>query len=135
MTPHVILIDGDCSFCNHSARFVIARDPNGRFCFASLQSEVGGKLLNHHGVAIDPTAPSTMVLIAGTKVYTKSSAVLRVAGQLGFPWKLAAGGLVIPRFLRDKAYDFVARRRHRLVRGECPLPSQEERGRFLDAGS
>ena len=132
MAQQVILIDGDCSFCNHSARFVIARDAAARFAFASLQSEVGRTLLKKHGVAIDPEAPSTMVLIAGEKVYTKSSAALRVAAQLGFPWQLAAAGLILPKLLRDKAYDFVARRRHRLVKGECPLPSPEERSRFLD---
>lgn len=129
--PQIILFDGECNFCNSSARFVIARDPRRRFRFASLQSEVGRQLMAKAGV--DEAPLSTMILLKEDGADTKSSAAIRVAAQLGFLWPLASAALLIPKGVRDRVYDFVAARRHRIIRDEqCPLPSRDDRSRFLD---
>ncbi|WP_187658500.1 thiol-disulfide oxidoreductase DCC family protein, partial [Flavobacterium macrobrachii] len=41
----IVLIDGECDFCNRTALFIIKYDKKDKFRFASQQSEVGKYLL------------------------------------------------------------------------------------------
>jgi predicted DCC family thiol-disulfide oxidoreductase YuxK len=127
----VLLFDGVCNFCNGAVNFIIDRDPEGRFQFASLQSPEGRALAAPHG--IDGSAPSTMVLIEGGKAYTKSAAALRIARQLRAPWPLAFVAVIVPKPLRDAAYRYFAANRYRWFgRSEsCRVPTPELRSRFL----
>jgi predicted DCC family thiol-disulfide oxidoreductase YuxK len=128
----VILFDGVCNLCNGLVQFVIARDPAARFAFASLQSNAASKLLDRHRQTTP--LPDSIVLVDGDRVFTRSSAALRIARGLGFPWMLAYAGIVVPKPLRDAVYDRVARNRYRWFgkRDVCMVPTPELRGRFLD---
>src|SRR6188768_1609019 len=101
-----ILFDGVCNLCNGFVQFVIARDPGAYFHFAPLSSETAGRLLKEAGVG--GPIPDSMVLVEDGQVYFRSDAPLRVSRRLAFPWSLLAGFLVIPRFIRDWAYDVIA---------------------------
>ena len=130
-TSPVILFDGVCNLCSRAVSFVIARDPQGRFRFAALQSAPARHLLRQHGL---PTAElSTVVLVDGERTYTKSDAVLRIVRRLSFPWPLLVVGRLVPRPLRDAAYDWVARNRFEWFgrRRTCLVPTAELRARFL----
>ncbi len=107
----VILFDGVCRFCNGSVNMVIRHDGKDRFRFAPLQSETGQSLLRQHG--IDPANTDSFVLIAGQKAFVKSSAALRVARGLGFPWSLLWTFIIVPPFIRNAVYDWIARNRYR----------------------
>jgi predicted DCC family thiol-disulfide oxidoreductase YuxK len=127
----VVLFDGMCNLCNGFVRFVIARDPAGRFQFAPLQSEIAGRLIRQAG----GTGPATesIVLIDAEGMHTRSSAALRIARRLAFPWPIAFALAAIPRPVRDWAYDAVAARRYRWFgrREVCMRPTPELRARFL----
>lgn len=127
----VVLFDGVCNLCSASVQFLLRHDRNGVFQFASQQSPVGHALLARHGVHANL---GSIVLIQGEQVFTESDAALRIARQLPWPWRLAWGLRVVPRFLRDGAYRVVARSRYRVFgkREACWLPSPEWRERFLD---
>jgi predicted DCC family thiol-disulfide oxidoreductase YuxK len=129
----VLLFDGVCNLCNASVQFVIDRDPEARFRFAALQSEVGRELAE--GCGIDADALASLVLVEDGRCYTRSSAALRVARGLKKPWPLVAAFTVVPRPLRDVVYDFIAERRYRWFGKEeaCRIPTPELRARFLDA--
>jgi predicted DCC family thiol-disulfide oxidoreductase YuxK len=129
---HVLLYDGTCGLCSRVVRFVLGRDKAGRFHFASLQGEVGRELLARHGVVA--TLDTFRVLEADqSKLLDRSQAALFVAGELGLPWSLLRIARIIPRRLRDRLYDLVARNRHRLgAPAACDLPAPHERSRFLD---
>jgi predicted DCC family thiol-disulfide oxidoreductase YuxK len=73
--------------------------------------------------------------VAPERVFVRSAAALRVARYLGGAWTLALGAWLVPRALRDAAYDLLARHRHRLpgATDACFVPSPEDRARFLDA--
>jgi predicted DCC family thiol-disulfide oxidoreductase YuxK len=122
----VLLFDGACNLCNAAVRWIIARDRDGVFRFATLQSAAG--LAPASG---DP--PGTVVLIDEEGLHTRSDAVLRVARRLGLPWSLAALALHLPRALRDGVYDGIARRRYRWFgrREVCMAPAPGLSGRFL----
>lgn len=129
--PTVILFDGVCNLCNGFVQFVIARDAQAYFQFASLQSPVGQELLAAHGVVIAAT-PESVVLVEGDRVFTHSEAVLRVLRQLpGWRWLYVLR--VLPRGLRDMAYRWVAHHRYRWFGREeaCWLPTPALRTRFL----
>jgi predicted DCC family thiol-disulfide oxidoreductase YuxK len=127
----VILSDGVCNLCNASVLFVIDRDPRGQFTFAPLQSEYAASLLRRHGYRGD--ALTTVLLIEDERIYDRSTAALRIARRLSGPWPLLSVFRIVPRPLRDLAYDWLARRRYRWFgrTDACRVPSPELRNRFL----
>jgi len=124
----VILFDGVCNLCTGSVRFVIERDSRRQFRFASLQSAAAERLLGSRDQL------ESMVLVAGGKVYRKSTAALLIARRLDGLWPLLAAFLVIPKFLRDAVYDWIGSRRYRMFgkRDVCWTPKPELAERFLD---
>lgn len=131
---NVVLFDGVCNLCNRYVRFVIERDPDALFRFAPMQSPAGARLLRRHGYV--PENLDTFVLLKGGRVYARSDAALEIARRLSGPWRLLGFMKVVPRWLRDRLYDIVARNRYRWFGklGACAVPSAEDRARFLDEG-
>lgn len=127
----IILFDGVCNFCESSVRFIVDRDPRGVFRFASLQSEIGRELAI--GAGGDPDAMNTMMLLEDGELYTRSTAALRIARRMRFPWRLARVFLAIPEEMRDPLYALVSANRYRWFgkKEECMIPSPEIRERFL----
>ena len=127
----IILFDGVCNFCNGSVNFIIDRDPDKYFKFAPLQSEIGQKLLSEHGV--DKTVTDSVVLIEDGKVYTHSTAALRIAGRLQGAWSLFSHLKIVPSFIRDGFYKLFAKYRYKMFGKQeaCMLPTPEVRARFL----
>ncbi len=132
----ILLFDGVCNLCTGSVRFVIRRDPEKRFRFASLQSPVAKALLETDADAsTDPLG--SIVLIDDDGIWRRSTAALRTAGRLSAPWPLLRVLLIVPRPLRDWVYDFIGARRYRWFgrTDACWVPEQDISDRFLDAGS
>lgn len=131
--PHaVILFDGGCLFCQGSVSFIAERDAGGYFRFGASQSAAGRALLEAHG--LDAVAARSIVLIEDGKTYLKSTASLRIAQRLRFPWNLGALLLVVPRPIRDAAYDVVAAIRHRIAGRDdrlCEIPPASLRNRLI----
>lgn len=127
----LILFDGVCNLCNGWVRFVVKRDPHGRFRFAALQSEAARDVLPDGAV---PEGTDSIILFKGGRVYTRSAAILRIVSGLRAPWPLLTVLRVIPTFIRDFIYDWVATNRYRWFgrRDECMIPTPELRERFLD---
>jgi predicted DCC family thiol-disulfide oxidoreductase YuxK len=67
-------------------------------------------------------------------VLVRSDAALRVAKYLGGWFTLARLGALVPRPVRDRVYDLIARHRHQLPAAgpSCLVPSADVRARFLD---
>ncbi len=127
----IILFDGVCNFCNGSVNFIIDRDPEAYFKFAPLQSEIGEKLLKENG--IDKIETDSVVLIEDGKVYTRTTAALRIARKLSGYWSYFYGFTVVPSFIRDVFYKLFAKYRYKMLGKQeaCMLPSPEVRARFL----
>jgi len=127
----VVLYDGVCGFCNSSIRFIIKRDPKAYFHFAPLQSEVARSLAAQRG--IDAEKLDGLVLIENGAASIKSSASLRIARRLSWPWPLAAVFLLVPRVIRDWFYDRFAERRYRWFGKyeSCPIPAPSDAARFV----
>lgn len=127
----IVLFDGICNFCNSSVNFIIARDKNDVFKFAALQSDKGIELQKKF--SFDPGVLSSIILIDDNKSFTRTSAALRIAKELGFPWYLFYPLLIVPPFLRNIAYNILAHYRYKWFgkREACRVPTPEERAKFL----
>ena len=121
-----------CNLCSRAVRIVLERDKAKVFRFAAMQSAAGRELLKQHG--LPERGVDYLVLVEGGWAHTKSDAVIRIASRLTGPWRCwAAVVRLVPRFLRDFKYDFIARFRYRLFgkRKACLLTSPDAAERFL----
>ena len=130
--PHgTILFDGTCAFCERAVIFIAKRDPAGYFRFGASQSPGAAALLAPHGLTRD-TARSIILLEDG-RAYLRSTATLRIAAKLTFPWLLARVLLLVPALVRDAVYRVIAAIRHRLAGSSnaCEVPPPEIRARMI----
>lgn len=127
----IILFDGICNLCNNAVQFVIKRDKKGIIQFAPLQSDVGQQLLKQY--QLPPAAMESFVLIENGKAYSRSSAALKVSRYLKGIWPLCYGLMIVPKFIRNGIYNWVAANRYKWfgVREECMIPTPELKKRFL----
>jgi predicted DCC family thiol-disulfide oxidoreductase YuxK len=135
MKSDLILYDGECGLCDRTVQFVLARDRQDRYVFAPLQSSVGQEQAAKHG--LDTSELSSFILIedyaGSSRAYLRAKAALRVCRHLGWQWQLLSIFGVLPAWLIDPFYNFVARRRIKWFGRleSCRLPSPEQRAKFL----
>lgn len=128
----IILFDGICILCNGFVNLIIRFDSKERFVFSSLQSDYAKKVLK-----IEPAEEKyfdTLYLITKGDRYEKSLAVLKILTALPNLWKVCYIFYVLPKFIRDFIYDFIARRRYSFFgkKDNCTVPSENLKHRFLD---
>ncbi len=127
----LVLFDGVCNLCNSSVIFIIENDRKNQFRFAPLQSQKAREIL---GVQSPPDGTyETIIYIENGKVFTKSTAVLKIARHLRFPWLLAWVFMIIPSFIRDGLYKIVSRNRYRWFgkKDQCMIPTPDLKEKFL----
>jgi predicted DCC family thiol-disulfide oxidoreductase YuxK len=123
----IVFYDGDCGFCNSSVQFILDKKKKP-FYFVALQSQRAKELLGKYGIEIKL---DTIYYLNKGKLYTKSSAALQIARRLKGLWPVLFGFYIIPKFLRDPFYNFIAKRRHKLRVGYCMIPKPEDQKYFL----
>lgn len=128
----VVFFDGVCNFCNYWVNFAIKRDKKKKLKFAPLQGETAKVVFQKQ--SLSTSTLSTVVFIEEGKVYTQSSAALRICRHLDGGWKLFYGLIVIPKFIRDAIYNVIAKNRYRWFgkTESCMIPTPEMKKRFLD---
>lgn len=100
------------------------------FRFASFQSETGEKLRIEAGL---DEKMMTFCLIENGKCYTRSTAALRVCRNMKGLWPLMYGFIIVPKFIRDFEYNFIAKNRYRWWGKEnnCMVPTPELKEKFI----
>lgn len=127
----IILFDAECILCSANAQFVLRHDQAARFRLASIQGVAGAALCREHG--LDPEDPTSILVVDGSRVRRDSDAVLAIYEGLGWPWRSLALFRLVPAFLRDPVYRWIARHRYRLFgkRSTCWIAPPEYRNRIL----
>lgn len=128
----ILLYDGRCGLCDRTVQWILDHDSHGAIRFAALQSDVGRQLLQGHG--LDPAYMESLVFLdTGGRVHLKSDGAIALAAHLPRPWRWLRVFHVIPRPLRDRMYDVVAKYRLKFFGtvSACRLPTPEQRVRFL----
>lgn len=128
----IILFDGVCNLCNNSVQFVIKHDKLNKFMFAALQSQRGQELLHQYN--LPQQGFDSFVLVQNEKVFLKSTAALTVAKQLDVPVKLLYGFIIIPAFIRNAVYNFIAKNRYKWFgkKESCMIPTPALQSRFIN---
>jgi predicted DCC family thiol-disulfide oxidoreductase YuxK len=128
----IILFDGVCNLCNGWVRFVVKRDKNLDFRFASFQSKPANDLMRKLKLSADQF--DSIVLIEDTDYYLKSTAVLRIARKLDGLWPIFHFFIIVPPAWRDKVYDFVAAHRYNWFgrSDRCAIAGADSRDRFME---
>jgi predicted DCC family thiol-disulfide oxidoreductase YuxK len=129
----LILFDGVCNLCNTSVQYVIKHDKNNVFMFTALQSDIGQQIIEDY--EIDTRKVDSILLYTPEKgVDYKSTAALKIAAQLGFPQNLMTVFFVIPPFIRNWVYDYIAKNRYKWYgkKESCWIPTPELKSKFLD---
>ena len=127
----VILFDGVCNLCVSSVQFIIKHDQKKYFRFASLQSDFGKNILEQF--KLNENNFSTFILWEDGKIFTRSTAALKVAKQLSGGYIFLYYLIVIPAFIRDNIYNIIANHRYKWFgkKEECWLPKDEWNDLFL----
>ncbi|REE81657.1 putative DCC family thiol-disulfide oxidoreductase YuxK [Lutibacter oceani] len=128
----IILFDGVCNLCNASVNFIIKHDKKAHFKFASLQSDAAKEILlqyNSKKIKLD-----SIILIEEEAIYEKSTAALKISRKLTGGFKLLYIFIIIPKFIRDWVYNYIAKNRYKWFgkKESCMIPSLEMKDRFLD---
>jgi len=127
----IILFDGVCNYCNAMINIAIRHDKRGALKFATLQSKTGTQLKELYHI---PSEIDSVIFIENSNVYTYSDAAVRIARYLRWPAKALYGFIIIPKFIRQPIYRWIARNRYKWFgkREECMVPTADVKSRFLD---
>jgi predicted DCC family thiol-disulfide oxidoreductase YuxK len=128
----IIFFDGVCNLCEGTVQFLLKRNKKKNLLFASLQSNSGQQMLKHFNLPLNNF--NSFVFIENGKLYQRSAGALRVTKYLSGLWPLLYAFLIVPPFIRNAVYDFVARNRYKWYgqKNECWLPTLELKKRFLE---
>jgi predicted DCC family thiol-disulfide oxidoreductase YuxK len=131
-----LLYDAECGVCDATVQTVLRADPGGPLRFAALQGDFAAGVVSRHPRLRDV---DSLILVQADPqgqehIAVRSEAALALAAYLGGRWRLLLVGRLVPRRIRDGAYDLFARHRHRLLTrpDQCRVPSSDERARFVD---
>ncbi|MGB1018767.1 MAG: thiol-disulfide oxidoreductase DCC family protein [Chitinophagales bacterium] len=127
-----IFFDGVCNLCNSSVQFVLKHEKQTYFSFASLQSEFGQAFLKEN--ELDISNFDSIILFENGKIYTKSTAAIKICKQLKMPYSWIGFFIILPKFIRDFVYNFIAKNRYVWFgkSEQCAIPTIETKKRFLN---
>jgi predicted DCC family thiol-disulfide oxidoreductase YuxK len=97
-----------------------------------LQGNYGQAFLKKYNLPADNF--NSFILQEDDKVYTRSTGALRMLKHLGGGWSMFYGFIILPKFIRDGVYNWVAKNRYRWFgkREKCMIPTPELKGRFFE---
>lgn len=125
----ILFFDGVCAMCNGLVTFMMAEDHNETLRFTALQGETAADMLDKEYLE----NLNTIVYVEGNKTYTQSSAIIRAVSSLGGIFRLVLIIKIIPKFVRDKVYNFIAANRYAWFgkKDACRIATKEERDKIL----
>lgn len=127
----IVFFDGVCNLCTGSVQWILKRNKKKDLYF----SQIGGDTYNLIQKDVPENFPTidSILYYNGNVILVESEAILTLSKSLDFPYSLLTYLVVIPKFIRDFFYRFVAKHRYRWFgRSEfCLLPNEETNSRFL----
>lgn len=128
----LVLFDGVCNLCNDSVTFIINNDKENVFVFASLQSTIGKTIIEEF--KIDTSKTDSILLYKNKKLHLKASAALLIASRLTFPYNTLSLFRIVPSFISNIVYDFIAKNRYKWFgkKEYCMVPKPHLKEKFLE---
>ncbi len=125
----ILFFDGVCAVCNRLVNVMLRFNKNRRIYYAPLQGATAKRLLSHEYI----NDLNTVVFKHNNRIYKKSNAIIKILQTIGGIWTLAVVLYIIPRFLRDAVYVFIAKNRYKWFGKyeSCRLPTEKEKAIIL----
>lgn len=119
----VLFFDGNCLLCTNFTFFLIKLDKRKILKFSLLGSDFAKEKFLDAPEKIKQS--DSVIFLEEGVFYEKSTAVLKIFKALGFPFLFFYFFIIIPSFLRDFVYDFMAKNRYSFFRKskKCDLRS------------
>lgn len=134
-TPSLVLLyDELCGFCDKTVQYILKHDKQGTMMFAPLHSDLANAVLARHPRFLSVDSLILVERAGDTETaFAYSAAALRLATYLGGMHKLVLVVKILPPKMRDHFYKLFAKYRYRLFgkHQTCPLPTPEQRARFI----
>jgi predicted DCC family thiol-disulfide oxidoreductase YuxK len=126
----IVFYDGECGLCTGFVQWLLKRDRRRVLRMAPLQGSTAERTI---GKPTGDVCEWTIFLLDADGCHERSEAALRILQHLGGMWSLLGVFRIVPRFVRDAVYRFIARHRLGWFGGAtaCRLPSDEERRQLL----
>lgn len=128
----IVFFDGVCVLCSNSVQWVLENEKDKTLSFAALQTDFTRSFLIENNID-QSNLPDSILYWDGNKLYSKSGAVLRLASYLKFPHNLLSVFRIIPPFVSNIVYDWIAKHRYKWFGKQeaCFMPLPEDRKRFV----
>ena len=125
----IVFYDGECGLCNTSVQFVLNHEKSPEIYFSAIQSAFAHQFFEEKQFAKPDL--TTFYFYKEGRLYSKSTAALQLTKFLRFPYSGLQMFVIVPVFIRDLVYSFIAKRRLKFVSSFCVIPTLENRKRFL----
>lgn len=127
----IVFFDGVCHLCMGSVQFLLKKNQKENLYFSTIGSETFFSLLPKDSY---PNLPDSILYWREGKLYLESDAILQLTRELKIPWPLFYGFWILPRFLRNPIYRFIAKHRYQWFgkAESCMVPSANIKKRFLN---
>ena len=109
---NTILFDSKCNLCSKTVKRVMKLDKNKLFTFISNKSEYGKNIISKNN--LNSITTETIVLFTTeNKFLIKSDAAISIVVKLNPLFLIFKTLYIIPKTVRDKVYDYVAKNRYK----------------------
>ena len=116
----LVVFDSDCPFCSKQVRFIEKHNKNQKFLYVPRSSEAGKKIRQEAQLE----NLESLLLVNKTTIYTESDAVIHLFSQLPFPYFFISYGKVVPLFIRNLIYRFIAKYRQKIPIKHCSFNNE-----------
>ena len=126
----LFVFDHHCVLCGTGVGFIMKHDRKRAIAFTSAQEGVGEALCRHYGIDWD----ESFLFIHEGLPYVKFDGYFAVARAMGGLWHIPTIFRIVPDFILNPLYDFVARNRYRWfgrTDEACAVLSPDQRARLL----
>jgi predicted DCC family thiol-disulfide oxidoreductase YuxK len=125
----IVFFDGVCNLCTYSVQFLLQANLKKNLKFASLQSNAFRSLAPEESESL-----SSIVYSLDGKLFRESEAILLIAKELRFPYYFFSIFLIVPSWIRDTIYRYVAKHRYKWFgkKEVCYVPTPELSERFIE---
>ncbi|MFO7657437.1 MAG: DCC1-like thiol-disulfide oxidoreductase family protein [Bacteroidales bacterium] len=105
-----LIYDGQCRMCNSTVGFLKKVDSKKVLGFKPYQLMEPDEIKELKNDGIEPE--KSVIYISNGRIFTKSSAIIHIFIQLKGFWGIFGVFMIIPKTLRDKIYDWIAKNRY-----------------------
>lgn len=126
----LFVFDHHCVLCSGGVGFIMKHDTKGNIAFTSAQKGVGAALCRHYGIDWD----ESFLFIRNGRPYVKFDGYFAVARAMGGLWHVPTLFQIVPNFILNPLYDFIARNRYKWfgqTEDACAVLTAEQRARLI----